>query len=105
MHMHIPVATLHEGILCYTLVINARGKKIPLLLHDITFPLVTETHPPRLIHLCWHKIEPALQKEVSGARISLRVKPHMTIATRSAKDKTAADGILQADARELCLLS
>lgn len=80
-------------------------KKIPLLLYDITFPLINETQPPRLIHLCWHKIKPALLKEVSGVRISLCVKPHTTIATRSAKDKTAADGILQADARELCLLS
>jgi len=37
-------------------------------------------------------------------RISLCVRPHTAIVSRSANEKIAADGTLQADARELCLL-
>ena len=66
---------------------------------------MNETQPLRLIHLCCHQIDQALQKEGFRERILLSVKPHMAIVTRSANEKTAADGILQADASELCLLS
>lgn len=45
------------------------------------------------------------KKRFFEARISLCVKPHMAIVTRTANEKIAADGILQADARELRLLS
>lgn len=56
MHMHLPVVTLHASIFYYILVINAREQKKSL--YDMTFPLVDETQPLRLIHLHWHRIEP-----------------------------------------------
>lgn len=102
MHMHIQVVTLYASTFYYILMIKAKEKNN--FIYDI-FPLFSETQPPRLIHLCWHQIDQVLQKEVFRVKISPCVKPHMAIVTRSANEKTAADGMLQADARELCLLS
>lgn len=75
MHMHIHVVTLYASIFYCRLVIKAKEKKITLLLYDM-FPLISETQPLRLLHLCWHQIDQALQKEVFGVRILLCVKPH-----------------------------